>query len=123
MAPSPLLPHLGMTNIFNYNKGMPVIIYYADRMASRLRLEETTPHFLAIEGDGDRVRERDGDRHTRWLTSITLIETRSLRIYLHQLQILLFLPHSFPFLIADNDEESAHFPPTTHFFFTCVWAA
>jgi len=48
MAPSPLLPHLGMTNIFNYNKGMPVIIYYADRMASRLRLEETTPHFLAI---------------------------------------------------------------------------
>lgn len=30
---SRLLP-LGMTNIFNYNKGMPVIIYYADRMAS-----------------------------------------------------------------------------------------
>lgn len=34
--------------------------------------------------------DREGDRHTRWLTSITLIETRSLRIYLHQLQILLF---------------------------------
>lgn len=33
-ARSSRLLSLGMTNIFNYNKGMPVIIYYADRMAS-----------------------------------------------------------------------------------------
>lgn len=63
-------------------------------------------------------REGGGDRYTRWLTSITLIETRSLRIYLHQLQILLFCPARFFPLQIMMKMRIPHRPPTP--WYVCV---